>query len=602
MPDDVYPHCPIDDLKNGIKGSCSTYYTRKDISSLVKSLNVHEAEEKYGRSLVIVASQDLRESALMDKSVCPTLDITGIRYCFLERVGRARYQGEVTQGKLSLGLMNEDPKSLFYHRQYLLRHKLLTKQFHHQKSGKLSCSGSLMHLPRFYVERKPKVIYLAEKVIEILKSRENKVAEYSEIKKELRIENSIKKLFKTVCFQNVVKTDLLVPYRTLYPNASEDEWQRKNNPSKERMLRVVQLIDNNINVSDLWSKDDIVEDDDPLELEISEQKYSVPFLRQANEIVEASRHEGLGQSELARKMGLSKLQARTICRNLSKTNIVATYMNDMGRQRVTKFVSRKFADSSRMSKQLKREMCKIKELAESVGDKSNASSKENILQNKSNDESIERGDSGTNDVKDDKEVVSSNEIPSEAGEKLTSNICEKKIDDTRVFDAASKILRKYKLTSSSGKYKRTFKNVAGVEDELEVASRIKRPRLSQRAEEDKEVKTKPSFKELEEKLMIVQPATPPNRDNYIVSLMKNLKNADTQSVSNVSYRLLKRARMIIELVRELKVVDDMTKLMKVKFFFLIFKSLPIKLLKVIQCKKKYFSGDNGGGGEGRIRR
>lgn len=211
-PDDIYEHFPIDDLQNGIKGSCSTYNTRKQASEEVFRLSVQEAEEKYGRKLVIVASQEARQNALMDKTVSPTLELSVMQYCFLERVGRSRYHGEVTQGKLSLGLLKEDPSSLFYHRKFLLRHKLVTKQLHHQKSNGQGCSGSLLHLPRFFVERKPKVIFLAERVIEILKSRPNQVAEYAYIKDELGIKNSIKKLFKTSFFQKVIKTDLVSFY------------------------------------------------------------------------------------------------------------------------------------------------------------------------------------------------------------------------------------------------------------------------------------------------------------------------------------------------------------------------------------------------------
>lgn len=132
-----------------------------------------------------------------------------MHYCFLERVGRSRYHGEVTQGKLSLSLLKEDPRTLFYHRKFLLRHKLITKQMHHQKSSGHSCSGSLLHLARFFVERKPKIIFLAEQVIDILKMKENYIAEYEEIKKKLQIENSIQKLVKTSFFQKVVKTDLV---------------------------------------------------------------------------------------------------------------------------------------------------------------------------------------------------------------------------------------------------------------------------------------------------------------------------------------------------------------------------------------------------------
>ena len=145
----------------------------------------------------------------MGDEVSPILELNVTQYCFLERVGRSRYHGEVTQGKLSLSALKEDPKSLFYHRKFLLRYKLITKQIHHQKSGSNSSNGSLLHLPRFFVERKPKIIFLAEEVIKILKSKPNCVAEYDEIKRKLQIENAIKKLFKTSFFQKVVKTDIV---------------------------------------------------------------------------------------------------------------------------------------------------------------------------------------------------------------------------------------------------------------------------------------------------------------------------------------------------------------------------------------------------------
>lgn len=82
-------------------------------------------------------------------------------------------------------------------------------QVHQQKSGTQNCTGSLLHLPRFRVDRKPKALFLTEKVIEILKTRVNCIAEYEEIRKELGLSNSLKKLFKTFDFQRYVKTDLV---------------------------------------------------------------------------------------------------------------------------------------------------------------------------------------------------------------------------------------------------------------------------------------------------------------------------------------------------------------------------------------------------------
>ncbi|KOC70674.1 General transcription factor 3C polypeptide 1 [Habropoda laboriosa] len=426
VPPDIYPHCPINDVTNNIKGSCSTYNTRKDVTEILRNLSLDEVTEKYGQKLVIVASQATRNHALMGNEISPTLVLNVIQYCFLERVGRSRYHGEVTQGKLSLNALNEDPKSLFYHRKFMLCHKLITKQLYHQKIGGHGCNGSLLHLPRFFVERKPKIIFLAEEVIKILKSKPNCVAEYDEIKRKLQIENAIRKLFKTSFFQKVVKTDLRVPYRTLYPNATPTEWQQKNNPMKEKKIKVVQLLSPNIDILEAWNKDEMQEEEEPQELNISNHKYCVPYLKQANTIIEANGSDGICQGKLAKIMGLTKLQSRTILRNMVKTNIVATYMNDIGRQRLTKYVSKRYEKSSKLSKQFKEEMHKIKELT---------------------------------------------------------------------------------------------KQIATVSDDLEKKSEV-------------------------------------------YGFMEDVQNSEKKSVANITYRLLRRANMIIEAVKEHQVVDDMTKLMK----------------------------------------
>lgn len=254
--------------------------------------------EEYGETgLVIVASQAVRTQALMGVGVNPILEMTIMHYCFLERVGRSRYHGEVTQGKLSLAALKEEPKALFYYRKFLLRHKLITKQVHHQKSAGHCTAGSLLHLTRFYVERKPKVTYLAEQVLKILRSKENGVAEYDEIKKKLGIENSMRKLFKTSFFQKIVKTDICVPYRTLYPNAESSEWRQKQDPAKEKKIRVVQMLYPNVDIAHIWKKEDKEDDEDEEEINISNHILYTPYLQQANKIIEASQLEGVSQGQ-----------------------------------------------------------------------------------------------------------------------------------------------------------------------------------------------------------------------------------------------------------------------------------------------------------------
>lgn len=155
--------------------------------------------------------------------------------------------------------MNENPKTLFYHRKALLskglmlkqvlHHKTIVTEFHvsfsqvhHQKTRGQNFQGTLFHLPRFYVERKPKALILVRNTIEFLKSREGGIATYEEVRGHLSLGNSVKKLFKTQEFQRFMKGDVRVAYRTMHPEADEEEWRRKGT-HHEKTVRVVKLLD-----------------------------------------------------------------------------------------------------------------------------------------------------------------------------------------------------------------------------------------------------------------------------------------------------------------------------------------------------------------------
>ena len=48
-------------------------------------------------------------------------------------------------------------------------------------------------------------------------------------------------------------------------------------------------------------------------------------------------------SRLVLFLGLTKLEARSICRNFERRDLVISVMKDQGRQRTTHFVAKKFA-------------------------------------------------------------------------------------------------------------------------------------------------------------------------------------------------------------------------------------------------------------------
>ena len=251
LPEDIYPYCLIED--GDVKGSCSTYKSRKLIS---KKMSLKEAEKMAGK-LVLVGSQTARTEALIGEDWDPLQaeGLTGTQWAILERVGRARYHGEVTQGKLSLQAMHVDPKTLFYHRKALIKNGLIMKQVHHQKSRGQNFQGTLFHLPRFYVERKPKALVLVRNAILYLKEQENGIASYDEVRAHLNLGNSVKKLFKTTDFQRFMKGDVRLPYREMFPDAPESEWKRKGS-SEEKSIRVVKLLNLHVEADSVFKDDD----------------------------------------------------------------------------------------------------------------------------------------------------------------------------------------------------------------------------------------------------------------------------------------------------------------------------------------------------------
>uniref|UniRef100_A0A3B3DSN7 Ral transcription factor IIIC subunit 1 n=1 Tax=Oryzias melastigma TaxID=30732 RepID=A0A3B3DSN7_ORYME len=155
----IYPVYIIPENKDGIQGSCLFFKERKEVtkqirsSSLAPLLSLEEASKKYGRKLVIVASQALRFRALIGAETDPDLKILNESYCLLERVGRARWQGEL-QSNLHGRLFMADARKLHYLRKPLVKHDLITLQpfVKRLKSGQMQHTILLL-LKRFHLNR-----------------------------------------------------------------------------------------------------------------------------------------------------------------------------------------------------------------------------------------------------------------------------------------------------------------------------------------------------------------------------------------------------------------------------------------------------------------
>jgi len=163
-------------------------------------------------------------------------------------------------------------------------------------------------------------------------------------------------------------------------------------------------------------------------------------------------------------MGLTKLQSRSFLRNMVKSHIIATYMNDMGRQRITKYVSKKFEKSSKMSKQFNKEVHRIKELSKKIISKNEENLKNKAISQKENEkqsaihEDEQTSKKSCSDYHIDKINTDASVIEDKTEEKenAVANNTKKEIELKNLFYVVNKILHKYQLSKFRSKYRYTI--------------------------------------------------------------------------------------------------------------------------------------------------
>ena len=72
----------------------------------------------------------------------------------------------------------------------------------------------------------------------------------------------------------------------------------------------------------------------------------IVFIFQAYEVIDAAGPTGLSSLEFRRKLSLSKLDARSQLKYLERRNLVDPYMKDIGRQKTTYYVAKRFKNTS----------------------------------------------------------------------------------------------------------------------------------------------------------------------------------------------------------------------------------------------------------------
>ncbi|NXK90061.1 TF3C1 factor, partial [Formicarius rufipectus] len=361
--DDIYPVHMILDNKDGIQGSCQYFKERVDITDQIRRKDLQpcytykEAVEKWGEKLVIVASQEQRYRALIGWQGDPDLKLPDFSYCILERLGRARWQGEL-QRDLHSGAFKVDAGKLHYHRRVLDRNGLITMQSHviRLPSGAQQYSILLL-LTRFHVDRRNKYDILMEKLSSMLSARSNQMETLGNLREELGLcERTFKRLYQYMMNAGLAKV-ISVPLQDIQPNGGP----YKTKKGTDVMVRCLKLL------KKFRKKIEDYHDDDEEEITRTVLPVDIvcerDMLTQAYELIESRGTKGISQAEIRLAMNVGKLEARMLCRLLDRYKVVKGFMEDEGRQRTTKYVSHVLAEESDLNRQFEREKARSEQLA-----------------------------------------------------------------------------------------------------------------------------------------------------------------------------------------------------------------------------------------------
>uniref|UniRef100_A0A8D3BQY2 B-block binding subunit of TFIIIC domain-containing protein n=1 Tax=Scophthalmus maximus TaxID=52904 RepID=A0A8D3BQY2_SCOMX len=343
---DVYPVHIVLESKDGIQGSCAVFKQRTDVTKDVRSkslaalVNLEEVMERYGRKLVVVASQTLRFRTLIGSESDPDLKLNDDSYCLLERVGRARWQGEL-QSDLHGNYFKTDARKLHYIRKSVVKHGLITMQSHvsRVKSGQQQHSILLL-LKRFHINRRSKYDILMEYVSNLLQELPGQFSTMVAVREQLNVtERTFKRVFQYMRAAKLVEF-CKYPLEELDPSAKPC-LTKKGNKVQVRCLRLLKPYTKK-GVAD--DDDDDDEDDDSG----ARRRRAYPPEGRIMEKDVLSQAYHIGTSDISYRMNVGNLESRMLCRRLERDGLIKGFMVDEGRQRTTKYISHTYSHTKRI--------------------------------------------------------------------------------------------------------------------------------------------------------------------------------------------------------------------------------------------------------------
>lgn len=134
----------------------------------------------------------------------------------------------------------------------------------------------------------------------------------------------------------------------MHPESTKEQYLTKS--GEEKIVRCFQLIDPNVDLAEVWLKEEPEEDDEQGLLNNNDTPLDMPMIMYALRLIHESGPNGITQNELSTRMGTNRLNARSVCRCLVRRKGVTFFLDNQGRQRITKFISKSFVKSSQIQK------------------------------------------------------------------------------------------------------------------------------------------------------------------------------------------------------------------------------------------------------------
>ncbi|XP_070191650.1 general transcription factor 3C polypeptide 1-like [Littorina saxatilis] len=360
---ELYGFEPVNE--GGVVGSCTTFKTRKDVTGEVRDedgnilCSYEDAMERWGRSLVAVASQSQRNVVLTGSPITLSFVNEGvIQFCLLERIGRSRRNG-LTSGSFipnySTSPLGLPVKTLFYNFQILADRKLVRKQ-------RLSCSYknqcvvmNLMHLTRFYCKVPNTIMDTVRSLCQHLSQQPGKRQICNDLRKTFHL--NTKKSFEEVKkhMRGYYHTEKML-YREVFPSASKEEYLSKNGGERQATVMVLDKDLEEEEEEDEEDRDcDEAEDDKLVNLGrmfdtgTVKWRYDRAFLQQVYALIHEAGIQGIAIKQVALSLGLAFRFVYNAIKTLNAEGAIKSILTAKGKHRTSIYVAQPFLEASSLS-------------------------------------------------------------------------------------------------------------------------------------------------------------------------------------------------------------------------------------------------------------